>query len=280
MPPQIVKCLTASEENKTVLDELIAALRQAAADFNSSDLTAPAVVLWPDPGAEWVPLLPELRKVMPELFTLGPLDATARSGPAIWLRCVLSRKIAGMDWPADRLPIFYLPGVGRRSLREIEDAPDTLAPLLELQFRGTVWFHPNGKDWTVLAFAQSRLGMDVARDGATLGALRQALPEFARLRKVELKGRRWGTGDFNRLLTPDRSRDLLIWLDQGDDFKKSRAADEWGAFKQICQGDYGFNPETDGALRAAALLGQRTGAWAQVWDRFAESPGLYPRLPE
>ncbi len=263
----------------TVLDEVVTAIREAA-NFNSADQAAPVVILWPDPSEEWAPLLPDLRKVMPELFTLGPLDATARSGPAIWLRCVLSRKIAGMDWPADRLPIFYLPGVGRKTLREIEDAPEALAPLLELQFRGTVWFHPNGKDWTVLAFAQSRLGMDVARDAATLAALRQALPEFARLRKVELNGRRWEAGDFNRLLTPDPSRDLLIWLDQGDDFKKSRAADEWGAFKQICQRDYGFNPEADGALRAAALLGQRGGAWAQVWDRFAESPGLYPRLPE
>ena len=42
-----------------------------------------------------------------------------------------------------------------------------------------------------------------------------------------------------------------MWLDRGDEFKKSRAADEWDAFKQICQRDYGFYPETDGALRAA-----------------------------
>jgi hypothetical protein len=266
-------------DNATVLEEIVAALRQAA-EFNSSDQAAPAAVLWPDPGQEWAPLLPELRARVPELFALGPLDVSARSGPAIWLRCVLSRKIAGMDWPADRPPIFYLPGVGRKTLREIEDAPDALAPLLELQFRGTAWFHTNGKDWTILAFAQSRLDMNVARDGATLAALRQALPEFVRLRKVELSSRRWEAGDFNRLLTPDPSRDLLMWLDRGDEFKKSRAADEWDAFKQICQRDYSFNPETDGALRAAALLGQRSGAWAQVWARFAESPTLYPHLPE
>ena len=265
-------------DNATVLDELVAAVRQAA-DFNSADQAAPAVVLWTDPGTEWEPLLPELRARMPELFTLGPLDALARSGPGIWLRCVLARKIAGMEFPADRTPVFYLPGVGRKKLREIEDAPDTLAPLLELQFRGTVWFHPNGKDWTVLAFAQSRLGMEVARDAGTLAALRQALPEFARLRKVELSGSHWEAGDFNRLVI-DPIRDLLMWLDLGDEFKKSRAVEEWGAFKQICQRDYGFNPETDGALRAAALLGQRSGAWAQVWERFAESPTLYPNLPE
>ncbi len=268
-----------SADNATVLDELTAALRQAA-EFNSADQAAPAVVLWTDPGEEWAPLLPELRARMPELFALGPLDVTARSGPGIWLRCVLARKVAGMEFPADRPPVFYLPGVSRASLRAIEDAPDFLAPLLELQFRGGVWFHPNGKDWTVLAFAQSRLGLDVARDGATLAALRQALPEFARLRLAELRAGRWEAGDFNRLLTPDPSRDLLMWLDRGDEFKKSRAADEWDAFKQICQRDYGFNPETDGALRAAVLLGQRSGAWASVWERFAESPGLYPHLPE
>jgi hypothetical protein len=272
--------VTANLKSETVLDELIAALRQAAAEFNSSDETAPAVVLWPDPGAEWAPLLPDLLARVPELFLLGPLEPATRSGPAIWLRCVLARKIAGMEWPADRTPIFYLPRVGRKMLREIEDSPDALAPLLELQFRGSVWFHPNGKDWTVFAFVQSRLGMEIARDAATLAALRQALPEFSQLRKVELSGRRWEAGDFNRLLTPDPSRNLLMWLDQGDEFKKSRAVDEWDAFKQICQRDYGFNPETDGALRAALLLGQRAGAWAQVWERFAESPTLYPNLPE
>ncbi len=266
-------------DNGTVLDELVAALRQAA-EFNQDDLSAPAVVLWPDPGEEWKPLLPELRSRMPELFALGPLEPAERSGPAIWLRCVLARKVAGMEFPRDRTPIFYLPGVARSALRAIEEAPDSLVPLLELQFRGTVWFHPNGKDWTILAFAQSRLGMEIARDGATLAALRQALPEFARLRKAELGGRRWDAGNFNRLLTPDPSRDLLMWLDRGEEFKKSRAADEWDAFKQICQRDYGFNPETDGALRAAALLAQRAGAWAQVWERFAESPALYPHLPE
>jgi len=93
--------MRAGADNATVLDELVVALRQAA-EFNSADQAPPVVVVWPDPTAEWAALLPELRLRLPELFTLGPLDAAARSGPGIWLRCVLAGKIAGVGWPPAR----------------------------------------------------------------------------------------------------------------------------------------------------------------------------------
>ena len=51
-------------------------------------------------------------------------------------------------------------------------------PLAELQYRGAFWSQVNHKDWTTLAFMQSAdggLGLDVARDNATLDAMKTAI---------------------------------------------------------------------------------------------------------
>ena len=50
-----------------------------------------------------------------------------------------------------------------------------MMPLAELQYRGAFWSPVNHKDWMVLAFLQSAdggLGLDVARDNATLDAMK------------------------------------------------------------------------------------------------------------
>src|SRR5205085_12326212 len=38
-------------------------------------------------------------------------------------------------------------------------------------------------------------------------------------------------------------------------------------------------PDSDGEMGAAERLGRRDKKWADVWERFAESPDLYPHLP-
>jgi hypothetical protein len=76
-------------------------------------------------------------------------------------------------------PIFYLPGISREKLRAAEDCPKELTALVELQYRGVMWLHVNGKEWTPYAFLVSKygdLGLDVAKDQATLDALAGALP--------------------------------------------------------------------------------------------------------
>jgi hypothetical protein len=81
--------------------------------------------------------------------------------------------------PAEGIvPILYLPGVDRQQLRAASDCPEPWQPLVELQYRGTVWTQRNGRDWTVEAFLTSdnALGLDVSLDLATRQAIQRALP--------------------------------------------------------------------------------------------------------
>jgi len=54
----------------------------------------------------------------------------------------------------------------------------------------------------------------------------------------------------------------------------------WSAFCNRCRQDYGFDPECDGKIAGGEKLGQRKDAWYGVWERFAESPALYPGIPD
>ena len=45
--------------------------------------------------------------------------------------------------------------MGRHDLRAVEDCPRALQPLAELQYRGVIWTHRNGRDWTVAGFLQA-----------------------------------------------------------------------------------------------------------------------------
>ena len=143
---------------------------------------APAAILWPDKERQWEPLLPELRKRLP-LLTLGPYAPAERMGPAYYLRCMIARTLPDDVLPADATPIIYLPGVSRQELRAIEECPKHLQPLAELQYRGVLWTHKNGRDWTVAGFLQNAddgLGVPVGADSATRDALLRALPVLAR----------------------------------------------------------------------------------------------------
>src|SRR5208337_53518 len=102
----------------SVLDSILGAI-QKAADYNSDDVAPPAAVLWPDEKREWEKLVPRLRFALPQFLT---------SGAAIWLRCVLAGKIADVTLPPGSVPIIYLPGVSRATLRATEDCPHELKP--------------------------------------------------------------------------------------------------------------------------------------------------------
>src|SRR5438552_9262975 len=112
----------------TVLDALLASL-QKAADFNRDDVVPPAAILWPDEKREWERLVPRLRVMLPHFLVFGPYDMAARSGPAIWLRCVLAGKVPDITWTPATVPIIYLPGVSRATLRATEECPPELKPL-------------------------------------------------------------------------------------------------------------------------------------------------------
>src|SRR5215216_3624148 len=103
------------------------------ASFNRALRTAegeaePVALLWTDPDGQWRGLIPSLRAALPELYTLGLYDPTARIGPAIWLKCIVDRTILAQALPSDKTPILYLPDINRQMLRAAGDCPPALQP--------------------------------------------------------------------------------------------------------------------------------------------------------
>ena len=163
-----------------------------AARYHEGVEKEPVCILWTDADGQWAPLLPQLRDRFPQLLVYGAYDVDRRSGPSIWLKCVLARTIA-IGLPESAIPIIYLPNVSRQLLRAAGDCPVLLQPLVDLQYRGTVWTQKNGKDWTVDAFLVSddALGLDVSRDEATRRSIQAALPVLADTPLTRLQGPRW-----------------------------------------------------------------------------------------
>ena len=264
----------------TILGRLIAALRDKAGPLDGHE--RPAAVLWPDPDEEWRPLVGALRERLPEFLALGAYGEAARSGPAIWLRAVVDRELGKAAPPVGRTPVLYLPGVSRQQLRAGDDCPDRLKPLVELLYRGTVWTHPNGREWTVRAFLSSpkSLGLDVADDRGTRQAMLQALPEVAVAPLGRLGSRRLDADYFHRVLSPDPLRDVLQWLGEGDAMRSRLGPERWSAFRGRCRDELDFDPQTAPDVAAGERLASGEGEWARVWERFLEAPGSYPRVAD
>ena len=271
-----------SESSATVVERLKASL-EAASAHNPSDAEKPVAVLWTDRDSQWRPILDRLRVLMPQLLTLGEYEPENRTGPSIWLRCVVDRVLELPGLASDTTPVIYLPDVSRQALGSAETCPSDLKPLVELQYRGTCWTQKNGRDWTVEAFMVSNkggLGLDVARDTATRQSMLSALRELATTPLRVLEGRRLEANDFDGLFSDDPVRDLLLWLSDPGSALAGWEPGRRSAFASRCKSDFGFDLDKDGALVAADRLGRREGSWGTVWSRFAESPVLYPDLPE
>lgn len=265
----------------TILARLLHSIRSAAV-FNPEAQVAPACILWPDKDCQWEGVMPRLQSELAELFILGEYAPEQRTGPAIWLRCVLAGQIADTPVPEGATPVLYLPGYGRQDLRAIESCPDALKPLVELQYRGTIWSQANAKDWTIMAFLKSDqggMGLDVAQDNETKSAMRHALPKLLDEDDALLVGKRLDKDYFNTLLRGgDPNRDVLQWLEQGDVFQATCGANEWEAFVEVCKSRLAFNPD-DGVLAGASKLAAHDGPWRSVWERYSEAPKRYPNIP-
>ncbi|HTD84313.1 MAG TPA: BREX-1 system phosphatase PglZ type B [Gemmatimonadaceae bacterium] len=257
-------------------DTLLQALvRQLDAAGRGSDGVArPAVILWPDPERQWLGLMPQFRVTMP-LFTLGAYDIETRTGPSIWLRCIVDRTVPGV-LGSDVTPIFYLPNVWRQQLRSGADCPIALQPLVELQYRGTTWHQKNGREWTVEAFLISHLRLEIAQDLRTREALLRALPRLGDVDVGSLQDRRLDAEDFDGLAVGDPVRDLLRWMSSAKSFRAGMPDAEWASFVSLCRSSFGFSPEEDDVAVAATRLAEGGGKWDQVWARFCEAPRLYP----
>lgn len=266
----------------TVSTALLSAL-VSAAQVNRSVQEPPAVILWTDKERQWGTVISRLRAELPQLLVLGDYSMARRTGPAIWLKCVLAGVLSEVTLPSGVVPILYLPGVSRADLRAVETCPRPLQPLAELQYRGTFWTQVNGKDWTVNAFLTSQkggLGLDVAQDKATQEALLRALDALMDTPIEQLAGKRLEAADFDHLLVADPVRDVLAWMNDPAAARTRWGEGRWAAFVGRCRQDLGLHPEKDGELTAAERLAARQGAWGQVWERYAEAHARYPHVLE
>jgi hypothetical protein len=269
----------------TVFDALLDSL-QKSADFNRDDTVPPAAVLWPDEKREWTRLIPRLRGVLPQFLSFGPYDPASRTGPAIWLRCVLAGKIAEVNLPTGIVPIFYLPGVSRATLRATEDCPQELKPLAELQYRGVIWSQANAKDWTVAAYLQTEKGglnLTLAKDQATSTSLRRAVEKLADAPiddlKVKSAAGELNSNYFDSLVSDDLVDDLLSWMSNPKEARARWDSGRWETLCSRCPPDYGFDPSRDGELVGAEKLGtQPKAAWKTAWKRYSVAPAQYPSL--
>ena len=265
-----------------VLDRLIQSIRKTA-DHNRDIQVAPFCILWPDKERQWEGVLPLLQDALPELLCLGDYAPDKRTGPAIWIRCVLAGCIRDVQLPSDKTPVLYLPGIGRTDLRSVDSCPEDLRPLVPLQFLGAFFSQINSKDWTIGAFAKSSqggLGLDVSRDSETRRAMQLAIGVFLEEDTAFLKDKHLDKNYFNALLTGgDPVRDVLLWLNDPEVFQGTRTDNAWQAFVELCKSRLGFDPAGD-ALAGCACLARHEGPWRAVWERFCEAPTRYPHIPD
>ena len=236
----------------------------------------PVAILWTDQEAVWRPVVSRMRTELPQLFSLGDYDRQTRTGPTIWLKCIVDRTLPDAP-PPDVAPILYLPGVSRQELRAGGDCRPAYQPLVELLFRGRAWHQDNGKDWSVEAFlvADEGLGLDVARDTLTREAIARALPVLAATPLDSLRDRRLDAQDFDHLTVPDPVRDFLRWLSAPEAFRAGLDDSKWQTFCLVCRSTFGVDPKDQDREAAAQRLVQGGGAWDDVWQRFAEAPRTY-----
>jgi hypothetical protein len=257
-----------------LLDRLIDSLR--AAMLTPDGVAPPAAILWTDADGQWRQLLPPLRAVFPWIYTLGSYDPQTRTGPAIWLKCVVDRALPDGPPPGE-IPVLYFPHVRRQDLRAAGDCPAHLQPLVELQYRGRVWHQPNGHDWTVRAFLVSNdgLGLDIAADRRTEEAMLRALPLLAEVDVRALEGRRLDADDFDKLAVADPVRDVLLWLNHPETFEAGAKGARWESFRSVCRSEFAVDPEQKPPSEIAGLLVCAEPRLDRVWNRFAEAPQLY-----
>jgi hypothetical protein len=266
----------ASIENATLLDTLIASFSDAGR--TPADVASPAVILWPDPERRWQALVPRLRETFAHAYSYGTYEPETRTGPSVWLRCIVDRSLPGISPPRDVTPVLYLPGVSRQLLRAGAECPTELQPLIELQFRGRVWHQPNGQEWTVEAFLTSRigLGLDLSRDAQTRDAVHRTLALLADADLADLRGRRLHAADFDALAVEDPVRDLLRWMNDGEGARRALDDVRWQSLASRTRAQLDFDPVIDPPLDAADRIIVSDRKWDAVWNRFSENPRLYP----
>ena len=218
-----------------------------------------------------------MANVMPELLILQDTSGGDRIGPATRLRYQLDRLGEGVR------PVLYLPGVSRAMFRGAAGFPANAKHLYALQFQGCFWQQANHKDWTPSAFLSSSeggLGLDLARDQATLQALSDQLVNVLDCTVHDLRGRRLEATDFNTISAADPVKLLLQWMSSPDQTKQRMKDADYKAFVALCKAQFRIDPDKDGVITAAEKLATEDGEWGKAWERFCEAPSSYPGIKD
>ncbi len=266
-----------------LIDYLAEQLRNSA-KYNSAVQIAPAAILWTDIERQWQPAMSSIKQYLPELVELGEYKPEDKIGPAIWIKCAIAGVLEDCQLPKGKTPIIYLPGVGRKDLRAIEQCPDELRPLAELQYRGCWWaYNSAGRDWSVGSFLTNpRVGLelDVAKDKKTQAAILKILPDLLETPDESLRGKKLQAQDFINIVMNDPAKDILGWLNNPEEKHSLWNESKWPIFKQACKDNFGFDPESDAIESILAKLCDSEGEWEAVWQRFEDTAHNLPLLVE
>jgi len=265
-----------------LFDKVVKALKQAE-QHNSSIMVKPEVILWPDPESQWAEVISDLQAKMPQLLIFGKYEPAKKQGPAIWIKCMVARTLPESNWDEEAIPIIYMPGIAKNDLRNVEAAGYHLQPLLEYQYTGTLFTQDNGKEWTILAFVEnsiSGLGLQVAKDGGTKSALRQALPAIFQDDDVFTGNSTIDAEYINIRLFPDIIPSILKWMCMGDAFLQNMEAGKRSIFISLCKAKYDFEPDHKNIKAIAEKLGSQRTGWKQVWQMYANAPHKYLKIEE
>jgi hypothetical protein len=133
-----------------------------------------------------------------------------------------------------------------------------------------------------LAFLSSNkggLGLSVAEDADTVGALDRLITRALRAPVAELQKGQLEAHDFVALLIDDLEGDLLDWLDDPKGAKAAWSDVEWDVFRDHVKRQLHVDLDRDGPILVAEQLVQRQGGWAKVWSRYENAvPTSYAKI--
>lgn len=265
---------------QTVAAKLANCVREQARRYNPGLEARPIVILWTDEKREWEAVLPLLKQALPELHSLGAYAPDDRSGPGIWLRMVADRQAGQMK--EGETPILYLPGVGngqlRTDLRGLKSDPH-LAPLAELQYRGSFWRQENGKDWTLRAFLESKrngLGLKVTGNQETAQALKAAISKLLTQNTQALESQLVDERYLNDLINPAPDETVLRWLTSPDAIRAEKG-DTWESFVTTTRTRFGVDLSRGPLEVAQRILASGIGDSAYpLWEKYVAHWQSYP----
>lgn len=252
----------------------------SAKKYNRSQVTAPQVILWPDPERQWMSVVDRLRDEIDAFITLGAYNPEQLEGPAIWIKCLVDQTLPEAKWSKDTIPVIYLPGIAKADFKNIEEAPASIQPLMEYQFSGNLWTQENGKEWTVLSFLQNAeqgMGLEVSRDEATKEALIKSLPNYFE-DGVLLYRKKVDADLLNQLMFPQVIPTLLDWMEEGDQALSKFPLDQQESFRDVIKSQYHLNLDYSLVLDFVKYMGMQKTPWHQVWQYFANAPHKYPKI--